>query len=179
MPTTGAPHLWHRGLLMRIVVAEDSRDIREYLHEVLCQLGHEVVSAGCGEELVETALAVEPDLVLTDLCMGGAMDGIDAVVILKGYRDVAAVLLTAKHDVETLRRAEEARILLCLSKPVRPVDLEIALGLARARIQHAQERPMEERPPLTSMPTLRCVDVLRRTAARSWSSRITRTRRTR
>ena len=46
---------------LRIAVADDERDTREYLREVLPRLGHEVVAiAANGRELVEQARTARP-----------------------------------------------------------------------------------------------------------------------
>ena len=51
---------------LRIVIADDEADLRDYLHETLSVLGHEVVGvAATGRELVEQARTTQPDLVIT------------------------------------------------------------------------------------------------------------------
>ena len=49
---------------LKIVVADDDeRDTREYLQEYLTRLGHDVVAAADGRQLVEVCRAFGPDLV--------------------------------------------------------------------------------------------------------------------
>jgi CheY-like chemotaxis protein len=53
----------HRSL--RVVVAEDERDTREYLLELLARLGHQAVGVADSRQLVEMCRASPPDVVLT------------------------------------------------------------------------------------------------------------------
>lgn len=53
---------------LKIAVADDDRDMREYLDEILPRLGHEVVAvADTGRKLAEQCRAARPDLVITDI----------------------------------------------------------------------------------------------------------------
>ena len=55
--------------MAKILVAEDERDIRELIAFTLGFAGHEVTQAANGEEAVELALTVIPDLILMDVRM--------------------------------------------------------------------------------------------------------------
>ena len=67
---------------MRIAVAEDEPDVRDYFRRILPQLGHDVVGvAADGRELVELCRKQLPDLVITDLRMPG-MDGDQAMRVI-------------------------------------------------------------------------------------------------
>lgn len=64
---------------LRIVVADDERDMRDYLKKILPLLGHEVVGvARTGDELVAACARSSPDLVITDITMPG-LDGLAAI----------------------------------------------------------------------------------------------------
>ena len=53
---------------LRIAVADDEPEMREFLQRALARLGHEVVAAAeNGAQLVECCRQLKPDLVLTDL----------------------------------------------------------------------------------------------------------------
>jgi two-component system, response regulator PdtaR len=63
---------------LRIAIADDEPDMRDYFQQVLPRLGHTVVAvAQNGRELVELCRTKNPDLVITDIKMP-EMDGIDA-----------------------------------------------------------------------------------------------------
>ena len=123
---------------LRIAVADDELDMRDYFRQILPLLGHEVVStAANGRELVEQCRDLRPDLVITDIKMPD-MDGIDAAVQI--YRDapVPVILVSAYHDAEFIRRAEADHILAYLVKPIKQADLEPAIGLAMRRFEQFQ-----------------------------------------
>ena len=123
---------------LRIAVADDELDVRDYYQKVLPRLGHQVVSAArTGRELVEQCLSSRPDLVITDIKMPD-MDGIEAAVAL--YRDnpIPVILVSAYHDPELIARAEADHILAYLVKPIKTADLEPAIALAMRRFAQFQ-----------------------------------------
>jgi response regulator NasT len=123
---------------LRIAIADDEPDMREYFQKILPVLGHAVVSAaGTGKELVEHCRTHQPDLVITDIKMP-EMDGIDAAVEI--YRDhpIPVILVSAYHDSKLIERAESDHILAYLVKPIKQADLEPAIGLAMRRFAQFQ-----------------------------------------
>jgi response regulator NasT len=125
---------------LRILVADDERDTREYLQEMLSRLGHQVAGAANGRQLTDLARHVEPDLVITDIKMPD-MDGIDAAREVNREREVPVILVTAHHDAGLLERATADNIMGYLIKPVTPADVESALAVAMARFgQYHQAR---------------------------------------
>jgi response regulator NasT len=123
---------------LRIVVAEDERDMREFVQESLERLGHQVV-ATCltGKELIAAAQTTTPDLVVADIRMP-EMDGIEAVRTLNRQRPLPVILITAHHDQETLARANSEFIVGYLIKPISEPELKAAIALAMSRFEHMQ-----------------------------------------
>src|ERR1700693_1366418 len=96
---------------LRIAVADDEPDMREYFQKSLLRLGHKVVAvAQNGQELVEQCRAFHPDLVITDIKMPD-MDGIEAAVRIYRERPVPVILVSAYHDATLMERAEADHIL--------------------------------------------------------------------
>jgi len=123
---------------LRIAVADDEPDMREYFQKCLTRMGHRViVVAQTGRELVEKCGETTPDLVITDIRMPD-MDGIDAAVQI--YRDhpVPVILVSAFHDSELIERAEADHILGYLVKPIRQADLEPVIALAIRRFEQIE-----------------------------------------
>src|SRR5205823_13754721 len=90
---------------LRIAVADDERDTREFFQEALPRLGHEVVAvAETGRQLVERVQQTRPDLVITDIMMP-EVDGIQAVEQIERERPVPVILVSAHHDAELIVRA--------------------------------------------------------------------------
>lgn len=124
--------------VLRIAVADDELDMRDYFQKILPLLGHEVVAvASNGRELVERCRAARPDLVITDIKMP-EMDGIDAANQICREEPIPIILVSAYHDADLIRRAEEDHILAYLVKPIKQADLEPAIALAMRRFEQFQ-----------------------------------------
>lgn len=125
-------------LVLRIAVADDEPDMRDYFQKSLLRLGHKVVAvAQNGRELVEQCRAVHPDLVITDIKMPD-LDGIDAAIQIYQDEAIPVILVSAYHDTELIRRAEADHILGYLVKPIKQADLEPAIALAMTRFAQFQ-----------------------------------------
>jgi response regulator NasT len=124
---------------LRIVIADDEADLRDYLQETLSVLGHEVVGiAATGRELVEQAHATQPDLVITDIKMP-EIDGIDAAVEIFLHSPIPIILVSAYHDHELISRAGESHVLAYLVKPIGQQDLETAISIVMRRFEQFQD----------------------------------------
>jgi len=124
---------------LRIAVADDEPDMREYFQKSLVRLGHKVVAvAQNGQQLVEQCRAQSPDLVITDIKMPD-MDGIEAALLIYRERPVPVILVSAYHDAALIERAEADHILGYLVKPIKQADLEPVIGLAVRRFEQFQE----------------------------------------
>ena len=91
-----------------ILVVEDNDDIREYIGEILREDQYEVISSSSGQAGIEAAREKLPDLILSDVMMGG-VSGLDLVTLIKGdvrTSHIPVILLTARasvnHQVEGL-----------------------------------------------------------------------------
>jgi response regulator NasT len=123
---------------LRIVVADDERDVREFFQEALPRLGHEVVAAAeTGRQLVEQCRLLHPNLVLADVKMPD-MDGIEAALVVNRDRPTPVLLVSAFHDEAILTRLGAGHIMGFLVKPVSEADLKAAITVAMLRFQHFQ-----------------------------------------
>jgi DNA-binding NarL/FixJ family response regulator len=94
---------------MRILIADDHALFRDGVASLVRAWGHEVVGlAGSGDEAVEMAAEVEPDLVLMDIRMPGG-SGLAATPRIKAARPATAiVILTVSEDESDLFDAIKA-----------------------------------------------------------------------
>lgn len=111
--------------MVKILVAEDERDIRELITFTLNFAGYEVVGAANGEEALELAKAAKPDLILMDVRMP-RMDGYDACIQMKAtesIKDIPIVFLSAKGQEVEVRTGLEAGAAEYILKPFSPDQL--------------------------------------------------------
>jgi two-component system, response regulator PdtaR len=118
---------------LRIAIADDEPDMRDYFQQVLPRLGHTVVGAAQdGRELVELCRALEPDLVITDIKMPN-LDGIDAAIQIYQHRPIPVILVSAHQDASLIERAEMDHIMGYLVKPIKQADLAPSIAIAVRR----------------------------------------------
>ncbi len=128
---------------LRIAVADDERDVRQFFAELLPPMGHEVVAvAQNGRELIEMCQQARPELVITDIKMPD-IDGIQAAAAINQDAAVPVILLTGQPEAQSLARAGEDYIMAYLSKPAKPVDLQAAISMAMFRFAHVQKLRQE------------------------------------
>ncbi|THI96436.1 response regulator [Nocardioides sp.] len=116
-----------------VVIAEDETLIRMDLAEMLAEEGYDVVGqAGDGQQAIELAERLRPDLVILDVKMP-VLDGISAAEAIAGRRIAPVVMLTAFSQRELVERAREAGAMSYLVKPFTQSDLVPAIEMAVSR----------------------------------------------
>jgi PAS domain S-box-containing protein len=107
----------------RILIIEDQDDGREALRTMLGVLGHETFESCGGQEAVNLALTLKPDVALIDIGLPG-LDGYELarrIRFQRGGRRILLVALTGYGQFEDRSRAYEAGFDVHL---VKPLDLE-------------------------------------------------------
>jgi two-component system, response regulator PdtaR len=131
----------------RLMVVEDEYVIAEELKSHLENLGYVVSSlAASGEEAIQQAEAARPDLILMDICLQGAMDGIEAADQIHKHLDVPVIYLTANSGKEILNRARITEPFGYLLKPFREQELQacIEIALYKAKMEHERDHLLSE-----------------------------------
>lgn len=111
--------------MAHILIAEDERDIRELIKFTLTFAGHQITEAVNGEEAVEKAKEVLPDLIMTDVRMP-KMTGYEACKAIKAYEATAhipVVILSAKGQDEEKDLGIESGADEYIVKPFAPDEL--------------------------------------------------------
>jgi two-component system alkaline phosphatase synthesis response regulator PhoP len=106
----------------KILIADDEPDILEILSFNLTAEGYEVTTAKNGNEALDKAKAVNPDLIILDVMMPGK-NGLEVCSILRSQPAFAAVLiifLTAMNDESAEIKGLESGADDYISKPVSP-----------------------------------------------------------
>ena len=110
-----------------ILVVDDYQDAREMYAEYLQFSGFRVAEARNGNEAVEKAFALKPDLILMDLSLPG-MDGWEATRRLKAddaTRGIPVVALTGHALAGASEGAKKAGCDSFVTKPCLPDDLVV------------------------------------------------------
>ena len=119
----------------RVLIAEDEAIIRLDLRETLEEEGYEIVAeTGRGDEAVELARSMRPDLAILDIKMPG-MDGLEAARLITDERLCGVLVLTAFSQRDFIEQARDAGALAYLVKPFQKSDLVPAIELAIARFR--------------------------------------------
>lgn len=117
----------------RVLIAEDEALIRLDLAEMLREEGYDVVGeASDGQEAVELAEQLRPDLVIMDIKMP-RRDGLDAATEIASKRIAPIVMLTAFSQRDLVERARDAGAMAYLVKPFSINDLIPAIEVAVSR----------------------------------------------
>lgn len=114
----------------KVLVVEDNADWRDLLTAVIRRLGHEVVTAGTGEEGVMQAGVAHPDLILMDLGLP-EVSGDEATARIKAdaaTQDIPVVIQTAFGKSPAATRAIEAGAAEIMYKPITIIQLQKMLS---------------------------------------------------
>ncbi len=127
-----------------ILVVEDEALIADDIQRTLIRLGYDVPPpVATGHEALEAVAATRPRLVLMDIKLQGAMDGIDAAKLIRLEHEVPIVYLTSHSDDATLARAMETAPSGYLLKPFSDRELRTAIEVALHK--HQLESHLAER----------------------------------
>ncbi len=120
-----------------IMVVDDERIVALDIKNTLERLGYKVPAiCSTGQEAVEQARSLAPNLILMDIKLKGDMDGVQAAEIIHKQSGIPIIFLTAYSDEKTLERAKLSQPFGYLIKPFEERELhsniEIALYKNRA-----------------------------------------------
>jgi DNA-binding LytR/AlgR family response regulator len=126
-------------MLKRILIVEDDMIIAANLSMQLTQLGYEVTGIESrGEEAVVHAKVNTPDIILMDIQLKGALNGIETARQIQQYTQIPIIYITANSDELTFNKAKETNPYAFISKPFNKLDLERTIALAVQRYESLQ-----------------------------------------
>ncbi|WP_198321114.1 hybrid sensor histidine kinase/response regulator [Azohydromonas aeria] len=133
-----------------ILIVEDEAVIALDLRLELEDMGYRVLGpARSGEQALALARQERPDLVLMDIRIQGALDGVDTAARMAGGGEppVPVIFLTSHNDDETVARAARTAPYGFLTKPFQSRELRAAIevALARAGMERARRELDAER----------------------------------
>ncbi|MGF1493354.1 MAG: ATP-binding protein [Microcoleaceae cyanobacterium] len=128
----------------RILVVEDEAIVAEDIAGHLERMGYQVEDiVASGEAAVRVATETAPDLVLMDVMLQGAIDGIDAAQQISERVQIPVIYLTANADDVTLRRVGRTSPFGYILKPFKSKELQVAIEIALSRHQAEVEMRKE------------------------------------
>ena len=134
----------------RILIAEDDRNTREGLVELLSDEGYEVTGVTDGEQAYETARKRHFDILLTDMKMP-RVNGLNLIKRVTGTSpETSIIMMTAFATVETAVKAMRDGAFSYLTKPLK-VD-ELLATIQGALREKQNRRRMEASPGTSSIP---------------------------
>ena len=126
-----------------ILIVEDDQPVAEAVAERLERFGYTVcATVSSGQQAVETAAEMRPDLALVDLGLAGDMDGLDVAEQMRQRFDVPVVYLTDDAAGDLLQRAEGTQPFGYLLKPVEAGQARLTIETALHR--HRKERELQQ-----------------------------------
>ena len=127
----------------RILIVEDQGIVATDIERCLEDSGFEVTAIATSmEDAIRAVSDSRPDLVLMDIRIQGAADGIEAAGRLHRDFGLPVIYLTAHDDRDTLERAKRTEPMAFLIKPFKPAELTSAVEIAldRSRVEQALRR---------------------------------------
>ena len=108
-----------------ILIVEDEMVSSLFLRRCVEKIGHRVAgTATTGAGAIEQSRALQPDLVLMDVGLKGAMNGVQAACAIYREQQIPIVFVTAYTHEEICRHGELPGTYDYLSKPVNLEQLE-------------------------------------------------------
>ena len=125
--------------MARILVVDDSEDVRLALMTLLEDVGHDILEAEDGSEVMAMVLSGSPELILLDVAMP-RVDGFEAMKRLKAdpaTSDVPVIMVTAKGRPEDLAMARNLGARDYINKPWAEGEVEMRVDWALSARAHA------------------------------------------
>ena len=113
---------------LRILIVEDEQIVAADLEDKLNRIGHQVMAiASSGQQAIDMAERLRPELVLMDVRLEGAMEGTEAARQIQRLTGAPIIFITAYADVFLRDPALMRPPGLCLTKPFSMQQLRVVL----------------------------------------------------
>ncbi|MDO8872735.1 MAG: PAS domain S-box protein [Methanoregula sp.] len=120
-----------------ILIVEDEAVVANDIRETLKSLGYDVAGiAKSGEDALEKVKELRPDLVLMDIHLATAMDGIEAAGKIHILYDIPVIYLTAFADKTLIDRAKVTEPYGYIIKPYDERELKSTIEIAFYKHKH-------------------------------------------
>ena len=126
--------------MLKILIAEDDRELRQLFSHVLTKNGYAVKGVGNGQEALDALDAEYYDLIISDIMMP-ALDGYDLARQLREAGSAIPILMiTAKDAFDDMRQGFQSGIDDYMVKPINVNEMVLRVGALLRRAQMINER---------------------------------------
>ncbi len=123
-----------------ILIVEDDINVSRLINSMLTGLGYFVAGiVESGAEALAITEKVKPDIILMDILLKGAMDGIDTAVLIHNKFDTPIIFLTALSDDKSFQRSKAAYPYGYIVKPFKLNDLRSVIHIAISKIEMSRK----------------------------------------
>ena len=139
----------------RVLIVDDDEPFREHIGAILREEGFHVITLGDPKDILDTAEAVSPDVILLDVMMP-QISGFDVCRMLRStsaWKEIPILFLTAEADPKVRLECFCTGGDDYIKKPALKEELLARIGVRLERIRLYRERA--DRDALTSLPTRR------------------------
>jgi two-component system KDP operon response regulator KdpE len=129
---------------MVILIVDDEPQIRKLLKVGLGGYGYEVITAANGREALTSAAQHAPALIILDLALGSAPDGLEVCRELRGWSQIPIIILSVRGEEKTKVLALDAGADDYLTKPFDMEELRARIQAVLRRVgvkSHGQSTP--------------------------------------
>ncbi len=125
----------------RVLVVDDERPIRRYLHAALNAHGYVIYEAINGQEALSLAAAERPDLIILDLGLPD-MDGVEVTRQIREWSPIPIIILSVREQERDKVNALDAGADDYLTKPFSTAELMARLRVALRRTTMSGAEPV-------------------------------------
>jgi PAS domain S-box-containing protein len=127
----------------RVMVVEDESIVAMDIKMSLQNMGYDVPAiVSSGNNAIEQARKIRPDLVLMDIVLRGTLNGIDAAGRIRSHLNIPVIYLTAYADEKILEQAKITEPAGYIIKPFH--DKELHSIIKMALYKHSMEKKLRE-----------------------------------
>ncbi|MGI6702811.1 MAG: ATP-binding protein [Clostridia bacterium] len=125
-----------------LIVEDEGIEALDIQHRLISMGYPSPLIAFSGEEAMDKAGEICPDVVLMDIMLHGGIDGVTAAEELKNRFDIPVIYLTAYANEDIVQRAKRTHPYGYIVKPFKENELHIAIEMALYK--HAMEKKLRE-----------------------------------
>ena len=129
--------------MTKFLIADDDFTIGMQIEEMITALGYDVVGqAGSGQEAVEMARDLRPDIILMDVVMPGELNGINAAEKIKAEWDVPIVFISGHGESDYIQEAKQIEPYGYVMKPFDENEIKAFVEIALHK--HKMEKQLKQ-----------------------------------